>query len=171
LTQFKVGEPVVHLAHGIGRIAKLEHKQMFSAKARWYYEVAITKGTLWIPCGPEAEAVLRPVTSPGELKHYEPILKHKPAPLNENHRQRHLELTARLKQGSLHTLCEVVRDLTGRSWRKPLNESDSATLRRAYDSLCQEWALAAGQTVAEANTYINTLLAAAKQAHSVGAAQ
>jgi RNA polymerase-interacting CarD/CdnL/TRCF family regulator len=69
-------------------------------------------------------------------------------------------LAARLRGGSFQTLCEVVRDLTARGRIKPLNEADSAALRRARAAMLQEWAAAAGVTPAEAAAEVDALLQA-----------
>jgi RNA polymerase-interacting CarD/CdnL/TRCF family regulator len=93
------------------------------------------------------------------------VLRLKPAALNKDHRMRQAELNERLKQGSFRSMCEVVRDLTAHGWRKPLSDADAALLRRIHDNLCQEWAMAAGVTVAEVDQQISQLLLEAKHAY------
>ena len=66
----------------------------------------------------------------------------------------------RLRDGTFSVLCEIVRDLTARGRIKPLNEADSAALRRARSSLLQEWAAAAEVTLAEATAEVDELLQA-----------
>jgi len=82
--------------------------------------------------------------------------------LPKNYHQRHLELDKRLKEGSFQALCEVVRDLTVFSSRKTLGSKDAATLRKARESLCEEWATAAGLSLAEAVKEVETLLEASQ---------
>jgi RNA polymerase-interacting CarD/CdnL/TRCF family regulator len=62
-------------------------------------------------------------------------------------------------------MCEIVRDLTARSWRKPLREADTASLRRARERLCQEWAAAEDVTLAEATREVDALLLEARQVY------
>ncbi|MEK7328584.1 MAG: CarD family transcriptional regulator, partial [Chloroflexota bacterium] len=119
--QFKVGERVVHPAHGIGQIIKIEEKRLFGGEARLYYEVATQKNTVWVPIEAGKTVGLRPLMTKDDLARFRGILKSRPTTLNKDHRQRHLELMDRLKQGTLQVVCEVVRDLTARTWQKPLN--------------------------------------------------
>ena len=163
--RFKIGDSVVHLAHGLGQIVNLEEKRLFGADARLYYEVVTQKNTVWVPVDSQAGSTLRSITAKSELNLFEQIFRRKPEPLNKDHRMRQAELNERLKPGSFQALCEVVRDLTAHGWRKPLSDADAALLRRIHDNLCQEWAMAAGLTVAEVDQQISRLLLEAKHVH------
>ncbi|MBI3361270.1 MAG: hypothetical protein HY023_09185 [Chloroflexi bacterium] len=162
--QFKVGDLVVHPAHGVGRIVGLEEKRLLGEE-RLYYEVTTQKSTVWVPVEPEPATGIRPMTVKADLARYRSLLKSRPAVLNPDHRQRHLEIAERLREGSFRTLCEVVRDLTARSWLKPLSDADTVSLRKARESLCQEWAAAEGVPHAEAVTEIDELLQEARRKH------
>jgi RNA polymerase-interacting CarD/CdnL/TRCF family regulator len=164
--RFKIGDYVVHLAHGLGQIVNLEKKHLSGGEARLYYEVVTQKSTVWVPVQTESEGTLRSLTAKSELAHYQQILKRKPEALNADRRLRLAELNERLKQGSFQALCEVVRDLTAHGWRKPLSDSDAALLRRISDNLCQEWAAAAGVTVVEASQLITALMFETKRAYA-----
>jgi RNA polymerase-interacting CarD/CdnL/TRCF family regulator len=78
------------------------------------------------------------VTAKSDLDHYQDLLKSRPVPLHKNYKRRHLELVSRLNQGSFQVVCEVVRDLTAWGWRKPLNRTDTVTLKKTQESLYQE---------------------------------
>lgn len=161
---YQVNDPVVHPAHGVGRVAALVMQSFFDSEARLYYEVAIQQNTVWVPVDTGAASGLRLVTSKAELARYRRVLRSKPAALNPDSRQRHMELQTRLKPGLFQTLCEIIRDLTAQRWRKPLNEMDARTYRRNYASLCQEWATADGVTLQEATKEIEALLLEGRQA-------
>lgn len=163
--QFKIGDLVVHLAHGLGQVVNLQEKQLFGAQARLYYEVVTQKSTVWVPVESQTVSTLRAITPRSDLELFEKVLRLKPVSLNKDHRQRQAELNERLKRGSFQALCEVVRDLTAHGWRKPLSDADAALLRRIHDNLCQEWAMAAGKTVAEVDQQINMLLLEARHVH------
>jgi len=163
--QFKIGDLVVLPAYGIGHITEIEEKKFSEQGMRLYYEIALTKRTVWIPVeAPEASG-LRPVTVQNDLDQYRNLLKSSPVALNPNHQRRHLELASHLKQGSFQGVCEVVRDLTAKGWRKPLGQTDTATLQKTRQSLYQEWATAAGVSLIEAIKEIDSLLLATRQAH------
>lgn len=164
---YAIDEQVVHPAYGIGRITGLVSKKFSDGPARQYYEIAIDKGVVWV--GLEAEEVkgLRPLTPKGELVHYRTVLRSRPVALNVDHRQRRLDLGARLRGATFQDTCEIVRDITARGWHKTLSELDNFALRKARDGLCQEWAAAEGVTVLQAIAEVNTLLLESRQAYRV----
>ena len=161
---FKVGEYVVHAAHGVGQIRGLEEKQFPGSALQWYYVVATPKSTVWAPVTLPSAAGLRALTPKSELKRYRAILKSAPTTLKAERHQRQMELNERLKDGSFAALCEVVRDLTAISWRKALGESDNLILRRARESLSYEWSVASGLSLAEASQEIEALLLEGRKA-------
>jgi CarD family transcriptional regulator len=164
LMQFKVGDNVVHPVYGLGHIVKIEEKQFSEIGAtHLYYKITLPRSTIWIPIEAQAIIGLRLVTAKRELDQYRNLLKSRPVPLNNDDPQRHVELASRLKQGSFRVVCEVVRDLTAWGWRKPLGRTDAATLQKTRDSLYQEWATAAGLSMAEATEEVESLLRAARQ--------
>jgi RNA polymerase-interacting CarD/CdnL/TRCF family regulator len=162
--QFKVGDSVVHVAHGVGRVVSLDEKRL-SGEATLYYEVATQKGTVWVPVQAQPTLRLRMLTSANELGRYRNLLKSKPAALDPDHRKRHLEMAERLKEGSFKVMCEAVRDLSAHGWRKPLSEGDLTRLRKARMDLAEEWAAAAGTAMDVAADEIDALLAECRAAH------
>lgn len=158
---FGVGDWVVHPLHGVGQVISLERKQ-FAQAAQLYYEVSITKGTLWVAAETQL-AGLRGVTDKGELPRYRTVLMSSPGTLNKDYHHRRIEVQERLKEGTFQVKCEVVRDLSAYGWPRRLGEVDAALLRRARDSLCQEWAASAAVTLAEATHEVETLLREARE--------
>jgi len=163
--QFKAGDFVVHPVYGMGHIAKIEEKQFSEKEVRLYYKITLPKFSMWIPVAAQRAIKLRPVTTKNDLDQYRNLLKGYPVPLPKNHHRRHLELVSRLKEGSFQVVCEVVRDLTAWGWRKPLGRTDTATLKKTRESLYQEWATAAGVSMAEAIKEVESLLLATQQAY------
>ena len=166
--QFKIGDMVVLPTYGISHIRGIEEKNFSEQGARLYYKIAFLKRTIWIPVETQEASGLRLVTAKSDLDYYRSLLKSLPVPLGKNHRQRHLELVNRLKQGSFQVMCEVVRDLTGSGWQKPLGRSDTVILQKTRERLLQEWATSASVSVAEATEEINTLLLATQPASNEG---
>jgi RNA polymerase-interacting CarD/CdnL/TRCF family regulator len=158
--QFKVGDLIVHPRYGMGCVVKIEQNQFSAQELCLYYKITLPKRIIWIPVEAQQVLGLRLVTAKRELDLYRDLLK-SPAPaLHKNYRQRHLELDKRLKEGSFQALCEVVRDLTAANEQKALGSKDTVTLRKTRESLCEEWAAAAGLSVAEAVKEVGTLLEA-----------
>lgn len=163
--QYKIGDCVVHPTHGVGTIVSLEEQCFFGEKPRLYLEVSMQRGTIWVPVETQEGINLRPLTLQKNLAGYRRLLKSHPVPLDENHRKRQIELSERLKLSSFESRCEIVRDLTARGWYKSLNEADSGCLRRAHQDLCQEWAVVAGISLADAHQEIQALLLEAREAY------
>lgn len=159
---FKSDDWVVHPQHGIGRVVKLETRQFGQTSAQPYYEIALTKGTIWVPVDGPANG-LRKLTSKADMGRYRGVLKSRPKPLATDHRRRQLELTDRLKESSFGARCEIVRDLTAHSWAKPLGESSAGLLRLAHEVLDQEWAAAQGLSLTEAAHEVQALLLEGRQ--------
>jgi RNA polymerase-interacting CarD/CdnL/TRCF family regulator len=163
--QFKVGDVVVHPVYGVSHITAIEERQFSGLEACLYYQITLPRSTIWIPVEAQGTVKLRLVTARGDLDEYRDLLKSPPVPLNNDQSQRrYMELAGRLKQGSFQVMCEVVRDLTASGWRKPLGPTDKATLQKTRERLYQEWATAAGISIAEATKEINTLLQATQEA-------
>ena len=160
---FSIGDWVVHPLHGVGQVVKLE-RQQFAEAAQLYYEVAMARGTVWV-AAETLLAGLRGVTAKGDLPRYRRVLMSSPGLLNKDYHHRRAELQDRLRQGTFQVKCEVVRDLSAYGWPKRLSEVDAALLRRARDSLCQEWAVSEAVTVAEATHEVETLLREAREAN------
>ncbi len=156
--QFRVDEQVVHLNHGVGRIAGIVTNAFAKAEPQQYYEVVLDQSTVWVPVAGTGVSELRALTPRRDLERYRAILRARPTDLVADHRQRRLDLLKQLKSGTFDSLCMVVRDLTARARVKPLNELDSLTLRQAHANLSREWSAADGLTLAEAARHIEALL-------------
>jgi CarD family transcriptional regulator len=161
--QFEIGDVVVHPVYGVGHITTIEEKQFSKIEACLYYQIVFPKSNTWLPVEPQEASGLRPITTKSELDRYRNLLKSPPIPLEKNHHRRHHALLRRLREGSFQVLCEVVRDLTAWGWRKPLGSADMTILQKIRQSLCQEWATAAGVSTTEATREIDTLLQATRE--------
>ena len=161
---YQINDQVVHPSFGVGRIVGLVEKAFFEKDRRMYYEVTSDRSTAWVQVDEGPAQGMRPLTHKDELAHFRGVLRSRPADLNTDHRQRQADLRDLLKQGTMQVFCEMVRDLSGRGWRKPLGEGDANTLRKSSDALIQEWAAAGDVTVDEARSEVNGLLREARAA-------
>jgi RNA polymerase-interacting CarD/CdnL/TRCF family regulator len=160
--EFEVDDWVVHPQHGVGRVVKLEMRQFDSRTAQMYYEISIPNGSLWVQAdGSSCE--LRKVIPKGDLGKYRDLLKSRPTPLSENHRQRQIELSDRMRKGSFQARCEIVRDLSALGWYKPLGDGNATLLRSAHQKLDEEWAMAEGMSLSEATREVEALLQEGKR--------
>ncbi len=163
--QIEVHDWVVHPQHGIGQVVKLETRRVSTRTPRRYFEIAIAKGTIWVPVD-ESSSRLRRLTPKGDLARYRSLLRSRPTPLDPDHRQRQIALAERVKESSFRARCELVRDLTAHSWNKPLKESSSMLLRSIQEVLCAEWAAAEGLSVVEAAHEVEALLLEGRKAYN-----
>jgi len=164
---FRPGDDVVHPTYGIGNIVRLEERQLAETEVRLYYVMAIEKGTVWVPVQSKGSTLLRAITTKHELDQYRTLLKSRPTTLQRDYKKRRLELNERLKQGSFGTLCEVVRDLTARGWKRSVSDGDTGLLLQVSNNLWREWAAASGLSVSEAIHEVNALLLAGREAYQV----
>ncbi len=161
---FAVNDRVVHPLHGVGRVVRLATRQFDAGSTRLYYEIMLSKGTIWVPVEGSVGG-LRPLTARGELSRYRSLLSSRPAPLAADHRQRQLEVSERLKAGTLRARCEVIRDLTAHAWHKPLCQSSAALLRLAHEALDEEWAAVDEVPVHEVTRQVQALLLEGRRAY------
>ena len=161
---YEIDDRVVLNPHGIGRIAGLVTKSFAPTGQQEYYEVATERSLVWVAVDRAEARGLRPVTGKAELDRFRGVLRSRPTVLNADHRQRRLELQTRERLGTFQSVCELVRDLTAYTWKKPLNDVDTATLRHAHTDFCAEWAAADEVTLAQANAEVAALLLETRQA-------
>jgi len=156
---FKTGDTVVHPQHGVGQIVKLEDRAFGSGVKRRYYEVSIPSAgsTLWVPLDPPAFGLRKPAER-SEIDACRMILASHPEPLTDDARTRQARLAERLKQGTIHVQCKVVRDLYAFGEHKSLYGSMAGFFRQTQNVLCEEWALVEGVTLAEAVEEVTSLL-------------
>lgn len=163
---FQINDRVVYPPFGVGRVTGLVTRSYSEDESRLYYEVTGERSTAWVQVDEGAAHGLRRLTRQDELSQHRAILRSRPAVLNPDARQRQSGLRSQLKRGTLQDFCEVFRDLSARSWRKPLNESDLFSLEKSRGGLCQEWAATTGATLAQANVEINALVQESRQSYS-----
>jgi RNA polymerase-interacting CarD/CdnL/TRCF family regulator len=161
---FAIHDRVVHPSHGIGTVIRLVTRQFDVGATRLYYEIALRKGTIWVPAEGDASG-LRLLTTKGDLGRYRSLLSSRPATLAADHRQRQLEVSERLKGGTLRARCEVVRDLTAHAWHKPLCQSSANLLRKAQEALDEEWAAVSELPMHEVTHQVQALLLEGRRAY------
>lgn len=156
--QFEIGDQVVHPQHGVGQVVKLEDKEFESGVIRRYYEISMKGGsTIWAPVDLGTVGLRKPAGR-SEIARCRKILVSRPAPLPEDLRSRQSNLLARLRQGTISTFCEVVRDLYAYGEHKSLYGTIAGFFRVTKDVLCQEWAVVEGITHGEAMEEVDALL-------------
>lgn len=157
MSRFHVGDYVVHHSHGPGEVIEVDVKTL-NGHAENYYVVKIKDMTLWVPVESEAASTLRLPTPPDEFAHLFDILHSAGNPLPTDRLERKTYLSQRLKDGTLDSICCVIRDLNTQRRQKKLSESDAAVFERAQRLLLSEWSLSLDISDEEAHQALDTLL-------------
>jgi RNA polymerase-interacting CarD/CdnL/TRCF family regulator len=135
---FQVGDWVVHCAHGLGQVHAIEER-MIDKKTVLYYMVQLTDLTIWVPADENQNNRLRPPATAAEFKKSLSILSSPADQLISDRRQRNLQLLEMLKDGSVESLCRVLRNLTAHRHNRTWSEYDSALMNRVQKALIGEW--------------------------------
>jgi RNA polymerase-interacting CarD/CdnL/TRCF family regulator len=138
IVDYNIGDPVMHWTYGFGKIVKMEER-VLSGKKKLYYAVRSRNLTVWVPADEKISKRLRPPTSPRGFKKLFKILTGSGEPLEENSRQRKMQLVEQLKDGRAESMCRVIRDLVAQEKIKSLNATDQNLLKRVQKVLLGEW--------------------------------
>lgn len=154
---FQVGDQVVHASFGPGEIVQLDEKVLAGCK-RKYYVVQIKDLTLYVPVDESGISSLRSPTPADKFKKLLRMLNSDGEPLSENRLERKAQLSQVLRDGSLESICRVIRDLLSYSRTKKLSETDVALLERAKNFLLTEWQISLSVPYSQAERDLNHLL-------------
>lgn len=154
---YEVGDMVIHWMYGPGTIIQLDEKELDGRKSH-YYVVRTRDLTIWVPTSDAEAKCLRKPTPAKEFKHLFTVLASNGEPLSSDRLERKLQLTERMKSGSLEDICTVIRDLISQKRSSKMNENDNATLERARSFLLSEWSISFDIPVQQANHELESLL-------------
>jgi RNA polymerase-interacting CarD/CdnL/TRCF family regulator len=154
---FHEGDTVMHWIYGLGRIVRLEERNL-SGENVLYYAVQIEDMTVWVPADDKLESRLRIPTLKAKFMHLLTILSGPSETLPIDRQERKLLLLEWLKNGRAESLCRVIRSLSTYQNIRPLNGSDQALLKRSQNALLGEWGFAFSVTPLQAEIELNRLL-------------
>lgn len=155
--EFQVGDKVVHWAYGVGEIIQFDEK-ILAGESVLYYVVQIRDLTVWVPIKQNGKQILRLPTPESEFEELFKILGSAGEQLSSDRLERKTQLNERLRNGTLESICRVIRDLAFHRQYKKLNDNDLSTLERAQNLLLEEWKLALSVSHAEAQQELNLYL-------------
>jgi len=157
INTFRVGDDVIHWSYGLGKIIQLDEKEL-SGHTDKYYVVQIYDLTLWVPISESGKCSLRTLTPAREFRKLFRILSGPGEPLSSDRNERKIQLTQRLKDGTLESICRVLRDLTSYKQTGKTNESDNSILAHARKLLLNEWSVALSVPIQQAESDLKKLL-------------
>jgi RNA polymerase-interacting CarD/CdnL/TRCF family regulator len=154
---FRKGDTVMHWTYGLGKIVRLENRQLLGHKTT-YYAVQVGDMTVWVPADDQLDQRLRKPSSKAQLRKLRLLLARSGVTLPIDRHERKTILLAMLKDGRAESLCRVIRSLVAFSKTHPLNDNDQALLKRAQTALLAEWGHALNVTPQQAELQLKRLL-------------
>jgi RNA polymerase-interacting CarD/CdnL/TRCF family regulator len=154
---FQVGDQVIHWVYGLGEIVRLDEKKLAGRSGR-YYVVQIRDLTIWVPLDEAGEHYLRSPTPAKDFQKLFLLLASPGEPLETDRYKRKTQVTELLKDGTLESICRVVRDLAAYKRHHKINDNDNAILERARNFLLNEWSVALAVPVQQAEHQLKGLL-------------
>jgi CarD family transcriptional regulator len=156
---FKVGDKVVHPAHGAGVIAAVEQKDVLDDFNRYYViDLAAQDMKLMVPVRMADEIGLRKVATKKGSREILGLVGSDPDELPDDFKKRQAEIHERLREGSAESLATVVRDMAHRSHSKMYSPTEARLFDQARTMLGGEIALALGMDVPKALERIDDLV-------------
>jgi RNA polymerase-interacting CarD/CdnL/TRCF family regulator len=156
-TDYRPGDWVVHLHHGVGEIKSIEDKELGGSSAT-YYKVVTSNSTLWVPLEKAENRWFRPLASREEFDDVLEILQRPPQEMHSNHNRRRRRINTVKAEGSLYDMARLIRDLWGRRAERRLNNTEERALRRFTDRLLREWAVCLDMDEEEARNAMQNML-------------
>jgi RNA polymerase-interacting CarD/CdnL/TRCF family regulator len=154
---FRKGDTVMHWTYGLGKIVRLENRQLLGHKTT-YYAVQVGDMTVWVPADDQLDQRLRKPSSKAQLRKLRLLLSRSGVTLPIDRHERKTMLLEMLKDGRAESLCRVIRSLVSFSKTHPLNDNDQALLKRAQTALLAEWGHALDVTPQQAEVQLKRLL-------------
>ena len=154
---FHTGDMVMHWTYGIGQIVNLEERALSGSKML-YYTVHVQDMTVWVPADNKVASRLRSPTPKLKFQQILMILSEPSDPLPGDRLERKTHLQERMKDSSVESLCQVIRDLSAYQTVRPLNDHDTTVLKHCLKTLLGEWEFVLSVTHAQANLELHRLL-------------
>ena len=140
--KFKVGDKVVHPAHGAGFIAAIEEKDVLDEFNRYYViNLAVQDLKVMVPVRTADEIGLRSVATQKVSRSIFKILAGAPEDLPDDFKKRQADIIGRLREGDAESLAFVVRDMAARSRKKTYSPTEARLFEQARTMLSGEIAL------------------------------
>lgn len=144
MTQFKVGDHAVYPGYGVGRIDKIEVKEILGGKHEFYSVIILETGLkVMIPAANIKSVGLRPLINKEEAAKVIDILKDKNVKVDtQTWNRRYREYMEKINTGSFYEIAAVLRDLYVLKVDKELSFGEKKMLESAKNLLLKELNLA-----------------------------
>lgn len=157
---FEKGMTVVYPAHGIGKVAEIEHQEIAGFKLELLVvEIPRSKMVLRIPRAKVASSGLRPVIGKAEAQAVLSLLEGRARRSRSLWSKRAQDYDAKINSGDVTALAEVVRDLSRAPGTEDASYSEKTIHENALERLTAELAIALDLTASEVDSLIARHLA------------
>lgn len=157
---YQVGDKVIHWNYGLGEIIQMDER-LIHERQTLCYVVRIRDLTIWVTADEPEKLSIRMPTPRRDFEKLFAILRSPAEPLPVDRYERRTHLVGRMKDGTLVSMCEVIRDLVSHRRQKALNDNDKLTLERARNFLLAEWAHSLSISSIQANDDLQQMLGVA----------
>ena len=158
---FKIGQAVVHPAHGPGEVVQIKTLSTLGSGKR-YYSIRLLDGSeteVWVPVQDAQEHGLRPPIKKSRVPEIWRRLRATAEVLPTDHQKRYEVVREKLETGQPLSIAEAIRDL---SWKDYTVRSLTSEGKRLYDKgirmLTTEVALVQGSEPETVETKISRIL-------------
>ncbi len=157
---FKENDLVVYPGCGIGKIIRIEEKEIAGTKVLSYVCKLLDRNTEFIiPQHSVNKVKLRPIISKSSVPQVFKILQEpKKVCFNGSWNKRYKEYTERLRSGDIFELASLLRELYEISKKKPLSFGERKLFEQAKNLLIAEISLATGRSEKELDKEIDEIL-------------
>jgi CarD family transcriptional regulator len=159
---FHIGETVVHPEYGAGKIREIRELSSLGQEEREYYSIQLIGDpdtTVMVPLDREDQIGLREPITAAELRSVWEVLRAAPRELPSNYKKRCKIVEAKLREGALELIAEVVRDLAARrQTERRLTVQGKRLYQQGMQRLVSEIAGAQGSDYATAEAEITEAL-------------
>jgi RNA polymerase-interacting CarD/CdnL/TRCF family regulator len=158
MLDYQVGDTVIHHEYGLGEIIQMDEKFIHERQTLCYVVHTFNQITIWVTADdPENSSIRRP-TPESTFETLFDILRSPGTLLPIDRLERKMQLSERMKEGDLASICSVICDLMRYRREKKWNENDKSIMERAQSFLIAEWMYSLSVTKANANTKLTQLL-------------
>jgi RNA polymerase-interacting CarD/CdnL/TRCF family regulator len=155
---FQIGDWVIHHTHGLGQVMGMEQREFMDSGKLDYYKVQAGSLTVWVPADGSIGQRMRAPASRDKFAELSTIFSDTATDLPLDRRQRNSELLEMLKDGTIDSLCRVLRDLSACRKIRTWNQNDTIVLKRSQKALATEWSFVFSIPVQDAEQEIRRLL-------------
>lgn len=155
---YSTGDWIVHSHYGVGSIEGVEVKNVSGGESS-YYRIKTSDSTFWIPVDQMDSELLRPLSTPEDIKKVIAALKKPAKEMSSNTKIRQNRIQSVRVSNTPSDIAILIRDLRARQRDKGiLYSSERNAFRTLKQQLAQEWAIVTGVEAEEISTQIDNLL-------------